>query len=322
MIGGFKEYGKQEATKRQEALQLQKYTQDLRDQGYDVNEDMVKKSLEPESGISKILGGTKLGSMFGVEKQTRPDLYGKRTAAYEDKQKQAAEDRDLDRQYKKAQIGKFRRELSPDGHEAKKRELELKKLQNELAATGNGKQMSATEIAKFDEGNQIPSMLKDIKNTIDLNKGNFGPISGRIASINPWDEKGQTINSQMKTASQAFGKFMEGGVLRKEDEAKYEKMFPSQSDTPDIAANKLAIVERLLAEKQNSTVGALKGAGYNTASIDKGLNVPDVPSVLAGGKTGSWANDAAAKDPVVIKQQLKQMSREDKIRLLQGGSPR
>jgi hypothetical protein len=296
-------------TKRAEALAISEHTRKLKEAGYDVNEDMVRKNLDPQEPTlaQKTIGGTGLGNLLGIEphKEEKIDLYGKRTQEWQDKQIADREDRQykaegekLDRKFKRTQIAKMEAESQKDISDAKR-----------------GKQMSASDVAKFDEGNQIPTMLQDIKATIEANKDTFGPVAGRISALNPWDDKGQAIESQMTASAQAFGKFMEGGVLRAEDVPKYRKMFPNQSDTPETAANKLANVERLLAQKQNSTVGALRGAGYDVSSIDKGLQVPAVPGVIAGNKRPGIINEAKASE---IKKQLKTMSRAEKEKLLQG----
>lgn len=306
IIGGLGQMDQQAKTKRAEALALNEYTQKLRQDGYDVTPEMVAKSIqEKPSGLAKF---------FGAKDPESVDLYGKRTAEWSDKQKASQEERKykmdgeiLDRQFKRSQMA---------GHYANNQKTlaEADKIKNEGK---NGKQMSATEVAKFDEGNQIPSMLQDVKATIANNGDMFGPVAGRMASMNPYNEKGKTADSQFRTSSQAFGKFMEGGVLRKEDEDKYREMFPKLSDTPEIAANKLANVERLLAQKQGSTIAALKGSGYNVDAIDKKIAIPEIPGVLAGGSRQTQ-NFAKAADPMIIKQQLKTMSREDKIKALRG----
>lgn len=155
------------------------------------------------------------------------------------------------------------------------------------------KQLPPDKVLSVNEGNTIPSMLKEISQTIEANQKEFGPISGRAASLNPWNEKVQTIDAQMRAAAQAFGRYMEGGVLRKEDEEKYRKMFPNLSDTPEVAANKLAIVDKLLVEKQNSNVGALKAQGYDVSGIDKQLALANTPEILRGGK-GALIKEANA----------------------------
>jgi hypothetical protein len=152
------------------------------------------------------------------------------------------------------------------------------------------KQLPPDKVLSVNEGNNIPSMLQDIKGTLESQKGTFGPISGRLASMNPWGVAAKSADAQMRAVSQAFGRYMEGGVLRKEDEEKYRLMFPGLSDTPEVAKNKLAIAERLLAQKQNSNVDALKQQGYDVSGVDQRLPVPGVPDVLANKEKGASAS--------------------------------
>lgn len=147
---------------------------------------------------------------------------------------------------------------------------------------GPGKSLAPDKIMAVSEGNAIPQMLQDLKQTIKVNEGVFGPVSGRMAKLNPWDETSQTMEAQIRSSAQAFGRMMEGGVLRKEDEEKYRGMFPNLSDTPAVAKNKLALVERMLANKQSGNIEALKQQGYSTEGLDRGLIAPGLPSVLTG----------------------------------------
>jgi len=165
--------------------------------------------------------------------------------------------------------------------EEQERKTALAKKSSEIRA---GKQLPADKVLNVNEGNTLPATLGDIRQTLEANKDEFGPVAGRLSSINPWNEKAKTIDAQMRSSAQAFGRYMEGGVLRKEDEEKYLKMFPTLSDTPGVAKNKLDLVERLLTSRQKSNVDALAGSGYDTSGVTKNLSVPDVPSVIAGGK--------------------------------------
>lgn len=146
---------------------------------------------------------------------------------------------------------------------------------------GQGKQLSAADTLKVQEGDNIPNILADVKTTLDKNQGMFGPVAGRLASANPWNTDSQTIDSQFRTASQTFGRYMEGGVLRPDDEAKYRKMFPQLSDTPEVAQNKLAIVNKMLIDRQNANVAALKSQGYRTSGFQT-RETPALPGILGG----------------------------------------
>jgi hypothetical protein len=147
------------------------------------------------------------------------------------------------------------------------------------------KRLPADKVLLVNEGNELPKLLENIGATLEANADSFGPVMGRLSSLNPYDERGQAIQSQMKTAAQQIGKYMEGGVLRKEDEAKYQAMLPALSDTPETAKNKLAIVRNMLASKQKSDVAALAASGYDATGVARGdLSVPDLPDALTRGK--------------------------------------
>jgi hypothetical protein len=167
---------------------------------------------------------------------------------------------------------------------------------------GGPKQLPADKVLSVSEGQRLPTMLEDIRSTISSNADSFGPIAGRIGAANPYNERTKTIDAQMRASAQSFGRFMEGGVLRKEDEAKYRQMFPNLSDTPEVAANKLTIVDRLLRQKQSADVEALRSSGYDTAACSKAGTAPSAPEVLKGAKSGKDGVAYAAEPPPAPKQ--------------------
>jgi hypothetical protein len=139
------------------------------------------------------------------------------------------------------------------------------------AAKGSGpRQLSAKDVMTVQEGENIPMMLQDVEKVIQANADIFGPVEGRLHSANPWDTQGRTVDAQIRAASQAFGRYMEGGVLRKEDEEKYRRMFPNLSDTPSVAASKLDVVKRLMQQRQAGNLQALSGAGFDTSMFAGG----------------------------------------------------
>lgn len=252
----------EEAKKRQEAIQALEVSNSLSEKtGKIVTPDMI-------SPMFKTGDFTGLGEML-------------KSAPATQKSQQAKEDRVLDREFKQSQINKNNR------------------APTQKKETGNGIRLSPTEVQKFNEGNAIPMMLDDIAATIGNNEDIFGPVQGRLAALNPYNEKVKTAESQLVAAAQSVGKFLEGGVLRAEDVPKYRKMLPDLSDPPDVARNKLDNVRRLLINRQNSDVGALKGSGYDVKSIDKGLVAPGAPSILGGGDSVSNRQAAPSGGPKV-----------------------
>jgi len=159
-----------------------------------------------------------------------------------------------------------------------------KDAQTSAAKVKAPKKLSAANVLKVNEGNAIPKTLDTIAETIETNKDLFGPIEGRIRSLNPYDTKGQVLDAEIRAASQQFGRYMEGGVLRKEDEIKYRKMFPAMSDTREIADGKLDIVRKLLRRKQESDLDALGKQNYDLTGLAlpeqaETPRTPEAPSV-------------------------------------------
>lgn len=62
---------------------------------------------------------------------------------------------------------------------------------------------------------------------------------------------------------QVIGKTLEGGVLRKEDEVKYEKILPTIYDPPAVVKTKLDGLEKAIRQKKDIFVDSLQDAGYN-----------------------------------------------------------
>ena len=165
-------------------------------------------------------------------------------------------------------------------------------LKTKEAAAMGGKMLPADTALKVQQGANVPRQLDDIEATLTNSADMFSPVKGRLSSMNPYDTKAQTIDAQLRAAAQDFGRFMEGGVLRKEDEEKYRRMFPSLGDTPDVAKNKLAIVRRLLVEKQNADVKALGAQGYRTKGFSP-LKTAPVPGLLKGNATNGSEDQQA-----------------------------
>ena len=316
-------------TMRQQALQAQDTAFKLREAGYDVTPEQVAQSQAPapQQGFFDRL----IGKEMPV--QERPDLFAKRTDQYNQKQElerakyqRELESSDLDRKTKESTIRKNEFEMGQTSAMAPfKRQREQADLNKTIAETNrianegkNGKQMSAADVGKYNEGNRLPGMLTDLRKSISSSQDMFGPVAGRVAGFNPYNEKAKTLDSQLRTSAQSIGSFLEGGVLRKEDEEKYAKMLPQLSDTPEIASNKLDLIEKLLVDKQRSTVDALKNSGYDTAGIQREFAPTRVPEVL--GKNQGYGNASATIDQAEVMKQVKAagLSREEKLRQLRG----
>lgn len=107
--------------------------------------------------------------------------------------------------------------------------------------------------------------MNELEWVISENKKYFDPIKWIYYSANPYSGA-QTIEDDLKRSSQLIGKFMEGGVLRLEDEKKYAKMLPKLTDTPEVAQNKLEWVRTMLTEKYNWYIRDYAKSGYDVSN--------------------------------------------------------
>lgn len=151
--------------------------------------------------------------------------------------------------------------------QAQKGQYDLAKDRREAQQAAKGFKLPPDKVLQVQQGAQIPKQLESIDQVISSNDDLFGPMAGRVRGANPYDTRAQSVDAQIRASAQAFGRYMEGGVLRKEDEEKYRKMFPNLADAPNVAANKLAIVKKLLTDKQNADVQALSSQGYDVSGF-------------------------------------------------------
>ena len=81
----------------------------------------------------------------------------------------------------------------------------------------------------------------------------------------------KTTQASITLTKQIIGKALEGGVLRKEDESKYEKMLPKLGDPPDVAQGKIDNLVRAIKNKQNRRLEALEDAGRDVSAFRRRL---------------------------------------------------
>ena len=85
---------------------------------------------------------------------------------------------------------------------------------------------------------------------------------------------------------QVIGKALEGGVLRKEDELKYEKILPTISDPTALVTTKLDGLEAAIRTKRERTLESLGDAGYDVTRFARTETKPAVEEWVRDPKTG------------------------------------
>jgi hypothetical protein len=135
--------------------------------------------------------------------------------------------------------------------------------------------------------NEITALRDEVKGTgtvsyIGAHTPNF------ITNAFGIGEDAKKRQSQIDRTKQLIGKTFEGGVLRKEDEIKYEKILPTIGDPPDVAARKLDGLERMMKQKRETMLETLDDAGFNVEAMKKRGPAGGAAGPAKSGKVGKY----------------------------------
>jgi len=149
--------------------------------------------------------------------------------------------------------------------------------------------------------------LKVLRSTIAPRDPKTGALieagaTGTTAKIGAWlpnavtDATGIGTVAKQKQAvidrvKQVIGKTLEGGVLRKEDEAKYEKILPTIADTVAVVEAKLDGLDAAITKRRQRRIDALTDANYDTSKF-----TARPPRAATGGKITVKAPDGSSHD--------------------------
>lgn len=149
---------------------------------------------------------------------------------------------------------------------------------NPNAPLAKGKQLDATQVKMLSDAKFLPNIMGELKDLISGNQVSFGPVENTLRNLNPltgfgaYDVPQRSAEAQLRRATQLVGSFMEGGVLRKEDEEKYAKMLPSLGDSKEIAQQKLEGVKQMLESKRQGYIQDFGSSGYDVSGL-KDINL-------------------------------------------------
>lgn len=127
--------------------------------------------------------------------------------------------------------------------------------------------------------NAARKQLRDlVQGAKDSGFGTGNPLveKARTSKANPlqyFDPKAQKFKQLTAATKQIIGKGLEGGVLRKEDEDKYEAIIPQPGDTTDILEAKANQLDSLLKQKQEERI---KGFQSTFRGVPKGENMSPI----------------------------------------------
>lgn len=137
-------------------------------------------------------------------------------------------------------------------------------MMNPATAGQAGTQLPSSEAEKLGTANAAIQAATDLYK--DWEKDASG-VGGYIASKLPGTDA-TTYSDKRAMAKQVIGSYLEGGVLRKEDEAKYDKYLPEAGDSQKRAQRKRDSLMALISQRAQSQQKALIQAGFRAGGIE------------------------------------------------------
>lgn len=140
----------------------------------------------------------------------------------------------------------------------------------------------------------LDSSLDDLaKIAPDLNKtGTLSAIGAAVPNVvtewTGWGEDAKSQQALLDRVKQVIGKALEEGVLRKEDERKYEKILPRIGDPPAVAASKMRDLAKAITLKRSRLLESLSDAGFDVTRYQERERIEPEPPP---GKVERWGRD-------------------------------
>lgn len=132
-----------------------------------------------------------------------------------------------------------------------------------MEQTPTGSKLPAGSLAELAQVQESLDLLPTLSGLVTESSSAFGPVEGQIRSRIPWDKTGQKAKTTIQLVKQIIGKGLEGGVLRKEDEYKYENILPKLGDTESTVTTKIQLLQDVLSNKYNTLIQTYEAGGYN-----------------------------------------------------------
>lgn len=146
----------------------------------------------------------------------------------------------------------------------------------------------ANRIADFDTSlsdiGVLRATLAETKGATGTGAAIGASMPAAVTDMLGWGADAKKRQGVIDRVKQVIGKALEGGVLRKEDEYKYEKILPNIKDTPVVAAEKLMGLEAALSQRRSTLLESLADAGYETSRFpaERVAPSPDLSGVKPG----------------------------------------
>jgi hypothetical protein len=162
----------------------------------------------------------------------------------------------------------LRANAAEEAEKRKQRNQQIVKGRQPLlgAAGGGEKQLPASEAEKLGTATAAVDANEDLYKSWEKDASS---VWDWLMSFLPATDAA-AYEDKRAMAKQVIGSYLEGGVLRKEDEAKYDRYLPEAIDSKARALKKKIELTKLIANRQKAQKKAMQGAGYNVSNIPNG----------------------------------------------------
>jgi hypothetical protein len=144
----------------------------------------------------------------------------------------------------------------------------------------------AGRIADFDTSLSDLGVLNEAITETESATGTVAAVGAAlpawVTDLAGWGTSAKSRQGVIDRVKQVIGKTLEGGVLRKEDEYKYEKILPTIKDTQAVAKTKLVGLETAIRQRRSTFLDALSDAGYDTTQYNARPSSPPLTASAPG----------------------------------------
>lgn len=163
---------------------------------------------------------------------------------------------------------------------------QFKKIQDIYDLQQNkGKQLPAGSVKDIADTEIAIELMGSLEQKLPQYLSVVGPIKGNLYKRNPYSKEAGAYNALLMQVKQIIGKGLEGGVLRKEDEYKYEQILPMITDTAERIQDKMQLLNETLQQKKNITNQTYLKYGYSAGSSNSSEDTNLLNSLLNVGQT-------------------------------------
>jgi hypothetical protein len=183
-----------------------------------------------------------------------------------------------------------------------------------------GDRLPPKVLTDFQEGLSIIDEVSRFRQTLEVNKNLFVPspeqatfgetetfLRGKLQKLRTelkGDKDREKLQSSIRLMRQRVGKWLEGGVLRKEDENKYQLIMPEIDDDFPTVQTKMENIEEMIRIRYGSALRSSGEAGFDISPVFTIFEEARKPEAIRGPQAGPARGRETGSTDVNINQQI------------------